>query len=201
MTRRRLIRQAFVTGAAVAATALTMSSASAGVSAAPNYAPAHRDWRAALLDMDRWLHLERGASKEKAIFCYYTKKGGWDARGYNAACYLLRDVQERKIVSMDKRLIDLLYLIQAWCRVNNRPYIILINSGYRTPEHNKRLKKSALNSQHVLGAAADIRIDGISTQELANIAKAIGVGGVGIYPHDGAGFVHVDVGKVRTWIG
>jgi uncharacterized protein YcbK (DUF882 family) len=195
------MRQAFVAGAAVAATAFTASSASAGMSTAPNNVATRRDWRAALLDMDRWLHLERRASKDKAIFCYYTKKGGWDARGYHAACYLLRDVQEQKIVSMDKRLIDLLYLIQAWCRVNNRPYIILINSGYRTPEHNKRLKKSALNSQHVLGAAADIRIDGISTQELANIAKAIGVGGVGIYPHDGAGFVHVDVGKVRTWIG
>ena len=195
------MRQACVAGAAVAATAFTASSASAGMSTAPNNVAARRDWRAALLDMDRWLHLERRASKDKAIFCYYTKKGGWDARGYHAACYLLRDVQEQKIVSMDKRLIDLLYLIQAWCRVNNRPYIILINSGYRTPEHNKRLKKSALNSQHVLGAAADIRIDGISTQELANIAKAIGVGGVGIYPHDGAGFVHVDVGKVRTWIG
>lgn len=195
------MRQAFVAGAAAVATTFTASSASAGMSPAPNNVAARRDWRAALLDMDRWLHLERRASKDKAIFCYYTKKGGWDTRGYHAACYLLRDVQEQKIVSMDKRLIDLLYLIQAWCRVNNRPYIILINSGYRTPEHNKRLKKSALNSQHVLGAAADIRIDGISTQELANIAKAIGVGGVGIYPHDGAGFVHVDVGKVRTWIG
>lgn len=201
LSRRGFIQQLLVAGAALAMTPLAIAATSTPATTVAPLVPTvrRRDWRAALLDMDRWLHLERVASKEKAIFCYYTKRAGWDQRGYHAACHLLRDVEERKMVAMDKRLIDTIYLIQAWCRVNKRPYIVNINSGYRTQEHNSRLKKSVRNSQHLLGTAADIRIDGIPTQELASIAKSIGVGGVGVYVHDG--FVHVDVGRVRTWIG
>lgn len=77
------------------------------------------------------------------------------------------------------------------------PFHIIIQSGYRTPGHNARLAKAAKKSQHVLGNAADIRIPGLDTTALTRLAKAIGVGGVGFYPHNG--FVHVDVGRVREW--
>jgi uncharacterized protein YcbK (DUF882 family) len=198
LTRRTFFRQALVAGAALVATPCAIAKASAPVASAQPVVQ-HRDWRAALLDMDRWIHLERVSSKERGIFCYYAKGGGWDHRGYYAACHLLRDVEEQQTVQIDKRLVDTLYLIQAWCRVNKRPYIIKINSGFRTLAHNARLKNSARNSQHTQGAAADIRIDGMSTQELAAIARSIGVGGVGVY--ESAHFVHVDVGRVRNWIG
>lgn len=198
LTRRNFLQQALITGAALVAAPYAIAKPAASVVTVQPVV-VKRDWRAALLDMDRWIHLERVASKERGIFCYYSRRNGWDRRGYGAACHLLRDVEEQQTIAMDKRLVDLLYLVQAWCRVNKRPYIIKINSGYRTQAHNKRLKNSARNSQHLIGTAADIRIDGMATQELAAIAKSIGVGGVGVYL--GQKFVHVDVGEVRTWIG
>jgi uncharacterized protein YcbK (DUF882 family) len=47
------------------------------------------------------------------------------------------------------------------------------------------------NSQHVLGTAADITVDDISIDELADIAKECGADGVGRYY--GLQFVHIDV--------
>lgn len=178
---------------AAAVTAIPIESALA------NIPPRHRDWRAVILDRDRWLHLKRASTGESGIFRYYVKGFGWEPRGYAAACHLLRDVEDETTVQMDKRLIDLLFIIQAWCRINKLPYVITINSGYRTPAHNARLKGSAKKSQHMAGTAADIKIEGLSTADLKKLAQAIGVGGVGIYPR--AGFVHVDVGRVRSWVG
>lgn len=98
---------------------------------------------------------------------------------------------------MSPKLLDLLYLIQVWLRINRLPYKILVNSGYRTPQHNSKLEGAAKQSLHIKAMAADIRIPGLSVDNLGKLAQAIGVGGVGFYPTKG--FIHVDVGKVRTW--
>ncbi|MCV4079537.1 DUF882 domain-containing protein, partial [Pseudomonas aeruginosa] len=87
----------------------------------------------------------------------------------------------------------------GWVNFPSAPTHIVILSGYRTPEHNSRLAKAAKNSEHVKGNAADIRIPGLKVDALTRLAKAVGVGGVGIYSRNG--FVHVDVGRVREWKG
>jgi uncharacterized protein YcbK (DUF882 family) len=46
------------------------------------------------------------------------------------------------------------------------------------------------------GMAADVRIPGRSLSNLRNAALSLKAGGVGYYPGQ---FVHVDVGRVRTW--
>lgn len=78
---------------------------------------------------------------------------------------------------------------------------IKINSGWRSPAHNKSVG-GAKNSQHVQGKAADIKIDGVKPAQLgAEIeklieAKKIRQGGLGIYPN----FVHYDIrGKKARW--
>ena len=168
----------------------------------PLYADAapKKDWRQVLLDRDRWLSLERAATGEKAQFRYYRQGSGFDREGYNIACHLLRDVEAGATHAMSAKLIDTLFLIQAWLRVNKQPFHIIILSGYRTPAHNAKLAKAAKNSEHMKGNAADIRIPGLSTEALTRLAKAIGVGGVGFYA-GAKGFVHVDVGRVREWSG
>lgn len=45
--------------------------------------------------------------------------------------------------------------------------------------------------------AADISIPGVGVEQIAKLAKAIGVGGVGVYPS--RNFIHVDIGRVRSW--
>jgi uncharacterized protein YcbK (DUF882 family) len=49
----------------------------------------------------------------------------------------------------------------------------------------------------MLGHAADIRIPGVPTKTVRKIAVKLGQGGVGFYPK--SDFVHVDIGRVRTW--
>ena len=159
--------------------------------------PRKRDWRAVLLDRDRYLELERPQSGEKASFCYYRRGVGWDQRGYTIACTILRDVESKKVVQMSPKLLDLLFLQVAWLRMNDLPSKLIINSGYRTAAFNASLEGAAKDSMHVQARAADIKIPGVKTEQIAKLAKAIGVGGVGVYPSKG--FIHVDIGKVRSW--
>ena len=75
---------------------------------------------------------------------------------------------------------------------------ILVNSGYRSPEHNRKVG-GAPRSYHVKGMAADIRPQDLKDlKRLYAIADEINsTGGVGKYPT----FVHVDIGPGRRWNG
>ena len=52
-------------------------------------------------------------------------------------------------------------------------------------------------SLHMQAMAIDIRMPGIKTSVLRDAALALQRGGVGYYP--GSDFIHVDVGRVRSW--
>lgn len=78
---------------------------------------------------------------------------------------------------------------------------IIINSGYRSENYNKSIG-GAKNSQHVLGNAADIRVDGISPKVLHGQIKMLidagkmKQGGLGLYDT----FVHYDIrGHLARW--
>ena len=70
---------------------------------------------------------------------------------------------------------------------------IVINSGYRCPKHNKAVG-GALHSQHMEGTAADIRIHGVTPDDVYNYFSKWHEGGLGKYKT----FTHVDVRGVRT---
>lgn len=73
---------------------------------------------------------------------------------------------------------------------------ILINSGYRTLEYNKKVGGSP-KSQHMEGKAVDIRVNEMTPEQVAKIAEQVGFRGIGIYKT----FVHVDTGLKRKWQG
>ena len=73
---------------------------------------------------------------------------------------------------------------------------VTITSAYRTAAHNKAVK-GATYSQHCYGKAADIRVQGVSVEDVAAYAERLmpDWGGVGRYPVKAGratGWVHVD---------
>jgi uncharacterized protein YcbK (DUF882 family) len=112
--------------------------------------------------------------------------------------YILRDYRSGEIKPIDVRLLDLLHSLSRKI-AQDQPYHVI--SGYRSPQTNALLRERgggvAKNSLHLLGQAIDIRVPGLTVSDLYSAAVSLRGGGVGRYPE--ANFVHVDVGRVRTW--
>jgi uncharacterized protein YcbK (DUF882 family) len=73
---------------------------------------------------------------------------------------------------------------------------IHILSGYRCPAHNSEVG-GVSNSYHTKDMAADIYVDGMTVDQLADRAIFVGFGGVGRYYDQD--FVHVDIGPTADW--
>jgi hypothetical protein len=80
---------------------------------------------------------------------------------------------------------------------------VQIISGFRHPKYNLSLRKKgrevASGSEHTAGLAIDFLLPGIETRPLYEWLLANHDGGVGFYPV--SEFVHVDLGRKRTWKG
>jgi uncharacterized protein YcbK (DUF882 family) len=76
---------------------------------------------------------------------------------------------------------------------------IVIDCGYRCPDHNKTVGGVSA-SQHMEGTAADLRIPPLSVTQMYELALKVPAfrnGGIGVYDSH---FIHVDVrGKVARW--
>jgi uncharacterized protein YcbK (DUF882 family) len=114
---------------------------------------------------------------------------------------ILRDHRDNEVCSIDTRLIDLLYNVNQKTICNSAKCFQIL-SGYRSPKTNRMLRRRrrgsgvAKNSLHMMGKAIDIKLPGVGNSNLFHAATAQKGGGVGYY---GSSFVHMDVGKVRTW--
>jgi len=114
--------------------------------------------------------------------------------------WVLRDHYTDQCRSMDEELLHCLYRMQ--CRLDtDRPFEVL--SAYRSPATNHRLAKAGTGaspqSLHLQGRAVDIRLPDQGTRSLYRAALEIGDGGIGYYPR--SGFLHIDTGAPRRWMG
>ena len=111
---------------------------------------------------------------------------------------VLRDHRTGERHDIDPGLLDLLCDLRL--RLDTRESLQII-SGYRSPSTNAMLHANsdgvATRSLHLDGKAVDIRIRGRALSLLRKTALAMKGGGVGYYPS--SDFVHVDVGRVRSW--
>ena len=96
----------------------------------------------------------------------------------------------------DEILVDeaLVLLLQCIREHFGKPVTII--SGYRTAAHNAAVG-GAKSSQHLLGRAADLRVQGVSAEDVAAYTESLmpDWGGVGRYPVKAGratGWVHVD---------
>lgn len=111
----------------------------------------------------------------------------------------LRDHRTGDVIRLDRRVFDLLHDLTA--AAGHPDAEIDIICWYRTPWSNEFLRRTtqgvASHSLHMQGEAIDIRLPGVSTALLRDVALTLHRGGVGYYPE--SRFVHVDVGRVRRW--
>jgi uncharacterized protein YcbK (DUF882 family) len=116
--------------------------------------------------------------------------------------FALRDYRSDEVRPIATQLLDLLYQLgtklETYCRFE-------LTSGYRSPETNAALHELdsgvASNSLHMKGQAADISLPGRPLRKLYEAALSLRLGGVGYYPDPEDVFLHVDVGRVRRWVG
>lgn len=108
--------------------------------------------------------------------------------------FACRDGSDKILIDLD--LVEILETIRQYF---NRPVTII--SGYRTEAYNRKVS-NALNSQHCLGTAADIRVEGVSPIAVALLCEYSLMreyGGIGLYK--GQNFTHIDTReKLTRWV-
>ena len=169
--------------------------AAAGITviAAPAWAQNFDIWE------PRWAVLDNLHTGERFRAVYYAN-GSYLPDALAEATRVMRDWRTGDQHFIDPTLFDALHAIGG--RLETRkPFQII--SGYRSPKTNAMLNRRsngvAEHSQHTIGKAIDLRIEGVELSNLRAAATAIGAGGVGYYPV--SNFVHVDTGRVRQWRG
>ena len=99
--------------------------------------------------------------------------------------------------NIKKNIIEMIHNLQVIRDEVKVP--ISITSGYRSPEHNAKVK-GAKDSQHVKGTAVDFKVQGLTPKQVAPIVERlikegkIKQGGIGIYPS----WVHYDIRGVKA---
>jgi len=128
----------------------------------------------------------------------YRDDHGFRRDGLREIAWVLRDHRANAAHPIDPGLLDLLHDLRG---ALGTPAPFQVISGYRSPTTNLMLasvsRGVARGSLHTRGLAIDIRIPGIALTRLRDVAMALRRGGVGYYPR--SNFVHLDVGRVRTW--
>jgi uncharacterized protein YcbK (DUF882 family) len=114
--------------------------------------------------------------------------------------HLLRDHRSGEAATMDRGLFDQLHALAVGAQCTPHYEII---SGYRSPATNEKLRANsegvARQSLHTQGRAIDVRLAQVSCSRLRDLAITSNLGGVGYYAQ--SDFVHLDTGRVRSWVG
>ncbi|MCL5061545.1 MAG: DUF882 domain-containing protein [Candidatus Thermoplasmatota archaeon] len=146
---------------------------------------------------ERRLGLHNLHTGEKVDLPYWIE-GDYVAESLADINRVLRDHRTGQVAAIDTRLLDLLHRIHA-AMGSAHPFEVI--SGYRSPASNLMLAENtagvARRSLHMDGKAIDVRLPGIALADLRQAGLMQRSGGVGYYPK--SNFVHLDVGRVRTW--
>lgn len=174
------VRRLFVL---VLLTAVCAFSASASVSSASN---------------ERRLRLYHTHTGEH-ISVTYQRDGHYITEALSQLDEFLRDHRTGEVHRFDPALFDLLSDLTA--AVGRPDAEIHVICGYRTPWSNNFLRVHtsgvARRSLHMQAEAIDIRLPGAKTSLFRDAALALQRGGVGYYAS--SDFIHVDVGRLRSW--
>ena len=145
----------------------------------------------------RTLSLENVNTGESLTVTYWSG-GAYRRDALDQLNHFLRDSRDGSETEMDPQLFDVLWHTQMHVGYSGT---IEVLSGYRSPSSNAWLasvsRGVASDSQHMNGNAMDISMPGVPVFKMQQVARSLGMGGVGFYPR--SGFVHIDTGPVRYW--
>jgi len=117
------------------------------------------------------------------------------------ASRFLRDHRTGDVHSIDPGVLDIAWSLAGAAQRPLAEFEIV--SGYRSPRTNAELRAAsdhsgvAGRSLHLEGRAVDLRLPGLETRQLRDLAVDLQRGGVGFYA--ASDFVHLDTGPVRAW--
>lgn len=146
----------------------------------------------------RRLSLYNLHTDESVEACYW-EHGVYVPTALEQLNVVLRDHRTGETRQMSPALIDLVYALSL--RLGSSSPVQVI-SGYRSPATNALLRAGgsggvAERSLHITGEALDLCFEDRPLSQVRDTALALRGGGVGYYPK--SGFVHVDVGRLRSW--
>lgn len=180
--QRRAALQVLAGGAALAGLACLGSGRALAAAAATRRIVFHNTHTLESLDVEYW------------------RDGAYSADGLARVNRVLRDHRNGAVHTIDPLLLDVLHDVATRC---DRDAEFEVISGYRSPASNAAMHARsagvAAHSLHMEGRAIDVRLVGCELAKLRDCGLALGRGGVGFYR--GSGFVHLDTGRVRTWVG
>lgn len=136
----------------------------------------------------------------KRLDVVYWRNGDYIPSALDQINRFLFDFRTGDKAEMDPELLDLIYELRATLGSDGAYQVV---SAYRSPETNEMLRGRgansgvAKNSQHLLGKAIDVRLEGVRTNKLRDVALSMNRGGVGFY--ETSDFVHLDTGRPRSW--
>lgn len=152
-----------------------------------------------LAAIDRSLSL-RNVRTGETISVVFWQSGRFVPSSLEMINHILRDNHIEKARDIDVRLLNALFRLSLRLGMSEPFHVV---SGYRSPETNAWLRSrnpdAAVNSYHITGQAADIRLPGCRLPLLFDAAASLQAGGVGYYPQ--GDYIHLDVGRVRRWNG
>lgn len=180
-------RRGFLTFAAATLTAL----------AVPALVPAAPAQAAPLMSGVRRITLHNVNTNEHFSGVYWAD-GGYKADALRKLDVLLRDHRAKQVCRFNPKLFDLLARVHQTVD-SDEPFRVIC--GYRSRRTNamarRRSRGVAKESYHTKGMAIDVMLPDVELSAIAEAARELEIGGVGYYPR--SGFVHLDVGPVRSW--
>lgn len=139
-------------------------------------------------------HLHTG----EALAVAYWEQGAYNRSALAEINQVLRDFRTGEVFPIATELLDLLHALKLKLGADS-PYQVIC--GYRSPATNEMLRKTTrgvvAHSLHLEGRAIDVRLPGVRTARLWEVAAAMRCGGVGYYA--ASDFVHLDNGRPRVW--
>jgi len=144
----------------------------------------------------RELRITRPQAQE-SVRAVYWADGALQAEGYRAINRIYRDLQAGVERPIALGLLNLNYVLQCAVALRWSPRPMVLLSGFRTPQTNRRVG-GAEPSVHFAGEADDYIYPGLSFEDNLRMARLFQVGGLGVYPDRGS--LHKDLGRARIWV-